>query len=59
MSIDARLESLDQRHRQLDAKLMTEQQHPGANDNTLQDLKRRKLAIKDEMRILEARKETQ
>lgn len=59
MSIDARLESLDQRHRQLDAKLMTEQQYPGANDNTLQDLKRRKLAIKDEIRILEARKETQ
>lgn len=59
MTIDARLQSLGQRHRELDAQITTEMQHPSSNDLTLHALKRRKLAIKDEIRILEERKQTQ
>ncbi len=52
MTIDARLESLGQRHRQLDALITEETQRPYRDETLLQQLKRRKLAIKDEMSTL-------
>lgn len=56
MTIDARLISLGQRHRELDTRITEELQRPAANDQQLFDMKRRKLAIKDQMRMLEAQR---
>ena len=52
MTIEARLNSLGQRHKDLDALLAEEMQRPHADDARMSDLKRRKLAIKDEINAL-------
>ncbi|MGV6821063.1 MAG: YdcH family protein [Parvularcula sp.] len=57
MKIDARLESLGKRHRELESLISDELLRPSANDLKLYDLKRRKLAIKDEITVLEARRQ--
>ncbi len=53
MSIEARLETLNERHRELETKLSEERRHPAFDDIRVQDLKRKKLAIKDEMAALQ------
>lgn len=53
MTIDARLQSLGQRHTDLEAMIAEELRRPLADDIRLHELKRRKLAIKDEMVQLE------
>lgn len=59
MNIDARLQSLGQRHQELENRLTEEMQRPSSDDIKLHDLKRRKLAIKDEMSMLEAQRHSQ
>lgn len=56
MNIDARLTSLDERHRHLDTMIEEEMRRPIQDHLRLHDLKRQKLAIKDEMFSLEAMK---
>lgn len=53
MNIDARLESLGERHRNLEGIIEEEMRRPTCDDLRISDLKRQKLAIKDEMRNLE------
>lgn len=55
MSIEARMEKLSERHKELDAALHEEISHPAFDDTRVQDLKRRKLAIKDEIQTLRSR----
>ena len=57
MAIQARLETLDRRHRELEAALQEETRHPGYDALKVLDIKRRKLAIKDEMEALKAQKQ--
>lgn len=54
MSLQGRIEELSRRHRQLDAKIHSEQKRPAVDDKTLKDLKRQKLRIKEEMSMLRA-----
>jgi hypothetical protein len=55
MSIDAKLDTLTRKHRDLEAQLERELQHPAFDDLVVHDIKRRKLAIKDEMSTLRTR----
>ncbi len=52
MTIDARLTSLDQRHRELENRIEEEMRRPLSDDIRVHDLKRKKLAIKDQMTAL-------
>ncbi|GGY50351.1 YdcH family protein [Parvularcula lutaonensis] len=52
MSIEARIDTLSHKHEALEAALAEERSHAAANDLRISDLKRRKLAIKDEMEQL-------
>ncbi len=54
MSIESRLETLTQRHQELEAALHNEKTHPAFDETKLSDIKRKKLAIKDEMEALKA-----
>ena len=54
MSVEARLETLNERHKELEAALHEETMHPAFSESKLVDLKRKKLAIKDEMEALKA-----
>ncbi|MBW3097863.1 YdcH family protein [Pseudohoeflea coraliihabitans] len=49
MSIEAHLETLEEKHGQLDEKLRSELSSPSAADTTIVALKRDKLRIKDEI----------
>lgn len=53
MSLEARVESLQQEHDRLDEVIALEIQRPGSDDLYLSKLKREKLRLKDEIRILE------
>lgn len=53
MTATDRIDSLRSRHATLDAKLEDEERRPQPDDVTLHDLKRQKLAIKDEIARLE------
>ena len=53
MALDAHLQSLTRRHQALDAALHTELKRPSADDRRLQDLKRRKLVVKDQIAALQ------
>ncbi|MEM1380764.1 MAG: DUF465 domain-containing protein [Pseudomonadota bacterium] len=53
MSIDARLETLNERHEALESAIAEERSHAAMDDIRLHDLKRQKLAIKDEIAVLQ------
>ena len=53
MTTTDRIDSLRSRHATLEAKLEREEGRPLPDDIALHDLKRQKLAIKDEIRRLE------
>ena len=53
MSLQDRIESLRARHRSLEEAIDQEINRPMPNDETLTDLKRQKLRIKDEIAQLE------
>lgn len=56
MSIQARLEKLDERHQELESALARELNHAALNTDRVSEIKRRKLAIKDEMQALQLRR---
>lgn len=49
MALEAHLQSLAQRHHELDAMLDSELKHPARDDTRLHELKRLKLRIKDQI----------
>lgn len=49
MAIEARLEGLANRHRELEKQIMAELAHPSSDDLRIASLKREKLRIKDQM----------
>lgn len=55
MTLDARLDQLGRRHEALQTEIDAETKHPALNDVKVHDLKRRKLAIKDEMQSLQTK----
>lgn len=52
MALEAHLHSLTQRHRDIDAALSSELKRPHADDQKVQELKRLKLQIKDQIATL-------
>jgi len=54
MPLDAHLATLQQRHSALEQELAAAKTKPAITDTELQDLKRRKLLLKDEMERLRA-----
>lgn len=52
MSIDAHLSSLEKKHGELEAELRSVLGQPSVHDQTIVDLKRRKLRLKDEINRL-------
>ena len=54
MSLKGRIVELANKHRQLDQKIAEEEKRPAADALHLQELKRQKLKIKEELRWLEA-----
>lgn len=53
MSIQGRIEELTNRHTKLDEKIHDETKRPTADSLRLQELKRRKLHIKEELQELQ------
>jgi hypothetical protein len=49
MSLEARIRELSERHKRLDVALAAELKHPAGDETRLQDLKRKKLRLKDEI----------
>ena len=54
MSLQGRIEELTKRHAKLDEKISEEQKRPASDDIRLQDLKRQKLRLKEEIGMLRA-----
>ena len=54
MSLQAHLVTLKKRHEALQKDIETEQNHPGGNDLKIAEMKRKKMAIKQEMERLQA-----
>jgi len=54
MSVQGRIEELSQRHAKLDETIRSEQKRPCADTLKLNDLKRQKLRIKEELRSLQS-----
>jgi hypothetical protein len=54
MSVNAHIEQLVQRHQSLESELAGLISSPSTSDDTLADLKRRKLKLKDEITRLKA-----
>jgi hypothetical protein len=52
MSLQARFESLKERHATLEARIFEEGHRPKPNDTALSQLKMQKLRIKDEMEAI-------
>lgn len=52
MAVNERLNSLGERHRNLEATIAEEMRRPSYDDLRVLDLKRQKLAIKDEISSL-------
>lgn len=52
MAVQARLETLENKHSALEEELHTALNHPSSDDATISDIKRRKLRLKDEIERL-------
>ena len=52
MAIKAHMETLNQRHQELEAAISAETKKPGFNDLHVVELKRQKLKIKDQLEEL-------
>ena len=52
MALKAHLQSLNQRHQELETMLISEMKHPYPDDTRVHDLKRLKLKIKDQIERL-------
>lgn len=55
MSIDARIEELDHRHSDLEARIAEEMKHPAHDPVQVSVLKKKKLRLKEEMLALKRR----
>lgn len=49
MSLESRIRELSERHKRLDDAIAAELKHPAGDEVRLQDLKRKKLKLKDEI----------
>lgn len=58
MAVNERLEALSERHKKLEIVLSEEMARPSHDPLVITDLKRQKLAIKDEIRHLETEHRT-
>ncbi len=58
MNVQAHLSELNSKHQALEAKLEEALLHPSVDDLEINDLKRQKLMIKDEIAKLEAAEDT-
>ena len=56
MTIQARLDTLTERHQALEAALQEERSYTALDERKISDIKRQKLAIKDEMMSLQTGK---
>ena len=56
MAMEAHLETLNQRHQELEAAIHSEMKHPSHDDTKVHELKRLKLKIKDEIQGLQRQK---
>jgi len=54
MSVEAHLETLEKKHGQLEEELRFQLGSPSAHDETVTELKRRKLRLKDKINKLKA-----
>jgi hypothetical protein len=54
MAVEARLRELGARHQSLEKAIQDEMRRPSADDLKLQELKRQKLKLKDELEALRA-----
>ena len=54
MSSSSHLEELQRRHEELDQRIADEERRPGSNDLEIQELKRQKLRLKEEVEKLVA-----
>ena len=54
MSLQAHLVTLKKRHEALQKDIETERNHPSSNDLKIAELKRKKMALKQEMERLQA-----
>ncbi len=54
MSMQAHLAELEKRHKALERQIETELTHPGGSDLRVAELKRKKLALKEEIEKLRA-----
>ena len=52
MTLKAHLQSLNERHQELDSLLSTEMKHPHPDDTRVNELKRLKLRLKDQIERL-------
>jgi hypothetical protein len=52
MALEARIRELGSRHQSLEEAIQDEQRRPAADDIRLQELKRQKLKLKEEMETL-------
>jgi len=52
MAIKAHMETLNERHQQLEAKITNEAKHPAHDELRIVELKRQKLRIKDQLEEL-------
>lgn len=55
MAVDARIRQLGSRHQSLEQAIQDEMRRPASDDLKLRELKRRKLALKEEMEALRGR----
>ena len=55
MQVENRLRALQERHSRIDTQLQEEVAHSAADPKLVQDLKRQKLSLKDEIRSLKVR----
>lgn len=49
MSLETHLQELVKKHEALDARITEEERHPGADHLIIQDLKKQKLKLKEEI----------
>lgn len=55
MALESRIRELDLRHRDLDAAIRLESNHPATDTTRLSEMKRQKLKIKEEIENLRSR----
>ncbi|MGE0408082.1 MAG: YdcH family protein [Amphiplicatus sp.] len=56
MATSAHLDTLTQRHQELEAEIASEMKHPSHDEYRITELKRQKLKIKDQMETIRIRK---